>query len=391
MSTTSQRKTKWLTMIVFCLISATYSQAQTMTPREPSLVQMAVATFDSTRACLATTDRSLLMEQYPRQPKDNKCSFLWGYSALLSGVSALCETTGDKRWLKTMDGIMLRGLDKYYDKRRQPAAYASYLNVDAPSDRYYDDNIWLGIDMADLYQTTHNGKYLKRAEEIWAFVMSGCDDKLGGGIYWCEQKKMGKNTCSNAPASVMALKLYVATGKESYLAKGKELYEWTRAKLEDPADHLYFDNLSLRGRIGKEKYSYNSGQMMQAAALLYQITADSAYLQQAQLTAKACYDRFFEEAGGTTPLLKGGQMWFDAVMVRGFIELYRIDHQPLYLEACKASVLTAWNRARSAQGLFSGHYNRIQPVCTLLNQAAMVEMYARLSTIESYQQSYQIK
>jgi len=391
MNATSQRKTKWLMMMVFCLISAINSYAQTVVPRAPSLVQMAVATFDSTRVYLATADRSLLMEQYPRQPKDNKCSFLWGYSAMLSGVSALCEATGDKHWQKIMDGIMLLGLDKYYDKRRQPAAYASYLNVDAPSDRYYDDNIWLGIDMADLYQTTHNEKYLRRAEEIWAFVMSGCDDKLGGGIYWCEQKKMGKNTCSNAPASVMALKLYLATGKESYLATGKELYLWTRAKLEDPADHLYFDNLSLSGQVGKDKYSYNSGQMMQAAALLYKITGDPAYLEQAQLTAKACYDRFFENAGSTAPLLKGGMMWFDAVMVRGFIELYRIDHQPLYLKACKASVTTAWNRARSDQGLFSGHYNRMQPVCTLLNQAAMVEMYARLSTIESYKKTLQIK
>lgn len=109
---------------------------------------------------------------------------------------------------------------------------------------------------------------------VWRFIESGTDDKLGYGIYWCEQKKNGKNTCSNAPGSVYASKLFLATGDSSYLQAGIRLFEWTKENLQDPADGLYFDNKSLNGEIGRAKFAYNSGQMMQSAALLYRITGE---------------------------------------------------------------------------------------------------------------------
>ena len=84
--------------------------------------------------------------------------------------------------------------------------------------------------------------------------------------------KESKHTCSNAPGAVLALKLFKATEDTLYLSRGKELYEWTKAYLQDSADYLYFDNIRLDGKIGKAKFAYNSGQMMQAAALLYQLT-----------------------------------------------------------------------------------------------------------------------
>lgn len=117
---------------------------------------------------------------------------------------------------------------------------------------------------------------------------------LGGGIYWCEQKKFSKNTCSNAPASVLALKLYQTTRDEAYLQAGKDLYHWTQENLQDTVDYLYFDNKKLDGTIGKTKYQYNSGQMMQAAALMYGLTSDNRYLTDAQNLAKACSDRFLK-------------------------------------------------------------------------------------------------
>lgn len=48
-------------------------------------------------------------------------------------------------------------------------------------------------------------------------------------------------------------------------------------RLQDSTDYLYFDNISLDGKIDKSKYAYNSGQMMQAATLLYQLTGRSHF------------------------------------------------------------------------------------------------------------------
>ena len=211
------------------------------------------------------------------------------------------------------------------------------------------------------------------------------DEQLGGGIYWCEQKKESKNTCSNAPASVFALKLFRATQDSSYLAQGKALYKWTQTHLQDTTDYLYFDNMALDGKIGYAKFAYNSGQMMQAAALLHQITGQPKYLTDAQNLAKACYNYFFceytPEVGQPFRLLKKGDVWFTAVMLRGFIELWKTDHNPEYLAAFHQSLDYAWNHARDEQGLFNTDFSgKTQDSRKwLLTQAAMVEMYARLA------------
>ena len=241
--------------------------------------------------------------------------------------------------------------------------------------------------MADLYLATKNSKYLERAEEVWRFIESGTDGELGDGIYWCEQKKGSKNTCSNAPGSVLALKLYKATGNERYLERGMALYKWTREHLMDPVDHLFFDNVSLNGRVEKTKFSYNTGQMIQSAALLYDITGERRYLTEAETMAESAYHRFFDDIGRAdgVRLLRGGELWFDAVMLRGYIELYHINADRTYLNAFLATMNMAWDTrySRDERGLFGPHYdmrgkNRSK---TLLNQAAMIEMLARLSAV----------
>ena len=79
------------------------------------------------------------------------------------------------------------------------------------------------------------------------------DDALGGGIYWKESPRDSKNTCSNAPAVVLALKLYQVTNDPSYLETGKEVYKWVKSKLQDPADYLYWDCIKIDGTVGDQQ------------------------------------------------------------------------------------------------------------------------------------------
>ncbi|RZA13589.1 MAG: alpha-1,6-mannanase, partial [Proteobacteria bacterium] len=51
-------------------------------------------------------------------------------------------------------------------------------------------------------------KFLKKARECFDFILSGWDEKLGGGIYWYQKTRDGKNTCINAPGAAGALALY---------------------------------------------------------------------------------------------------------------------------------------------------------------------------------------
>lgn len=75
---------------------------------------------------------------------------------------------------------------------------------------------------------------------------------------------------------------------------GQKLYDWTKEKLQDPSDYLYYDNLTLDGQVNKTKFPYNAGQMLQASVLLYNLTKQNSYLEEAQRLASACSQYFFE-------------------------------------------------------------------------------------------------
>lgn len=368
--------------------------------RVESYLERSLATLDSLYMHYKAPNTNLLRENYPFDNQyragylategktTNQYAYLWPYSGTFSAVNAIFEVSGNLHYKELIDRKVLPGLEEYYDVKRIPYAYASYINGAPESDRFYDDNVWLGIDFTDLYMMAREPKYLEKAKLIWDFVISGKDEALGGGIYWCEQKKESKNTCSNAPGSVFAFKLFMATQDSIYLKHGQELYEWTKRYLQDESDYLYYDNIRMDGEVGKAKFAYNSGQMMQSAALQYKLTKNSEYLTEAQNIAKSCYDYFFNDFtasdGENFRILNKGDVWFSAVMLRGFIELYHIDKDRTYIDAFKKTLNHAWNHARDENGLFSVDFKgeTQDNKKWLLTQAAMVEMLARIGAFE---------
>ena len=408
------KKTKqFIGLLLCCLLAATgcTTAPDASTRTDSSTLQTkARETLDSIYTHYGVEGTCLLREYHPTavgnyntsllteaQASEAKLySYLWPYAEMFAAVEALYEATGDNHYLHLLEKQILPGLEEYLDDSRKPAAYATYIRTAPLSKRYYDDNAWVGLNFINLYQATQENKYLDKAKLIWQFIESGMDNKLGGGIYWCEQEKDSKNTCSNAPAAVLALKLFQATNDSTYFKYGKQLYKWVKDNLQDTAtDYLYFDNIKLNGKIGKAKYAYNSGQMMQAATLLYQLTADSTYLADAQLLARSCKNYFFrnvtleegeegeEKRTSTISLPQEGDIWFTAVMLRGYIELYKTDGNNTYLTLFRQSLDYAWLHARDDTGLFHTDFSGLQKDKRklLLTQAAMVEMYARLAAI----------
>ena len=111
------------------------------------------------------------------------------------------------------------------------------------------------------------------------------------------------------------------------------------------------------------------------------------YLEDAQNIAEACHKHFFTHFtspnGQTFQLLKKGNIWFTAVMLRGFIELYHTDHNKTYLADFQKSLDYAWQYARDKRGLFQTDWSGTDKneKKWLLTQAAFVEMYGRLAGI----------
>lgn len=383
--------------VVVCFLSACNANSET----DNFYVECATKTLDAIYSHYSIDESCLLRETYPfdqahratylanEEQADLKkpYSYLWPFSGSLSAVSALFGATGDKKYLELFDNKVFPGLKMYYDTRRFPDAYASYINTAPLSDRFYDDNIWIGIDFTDMYLQTRNSLYIEKAKVLWTFIESGMDSILGGGIYWVEQRKGSKHTCSNAPAVVYALKLYEATDDEAYLEAGKILYEWTKKHLQDPEDYLYYDNIRLNGRLDKKKYAYNSGQMIQAGALLYKQTRNEQYLKDAQRVAKSSYQYFFHDFedidGEKFRMLNRSDVWFSDIMFRGFIELYNIDNNREYIEAFQKNLNYSWKYMRDENGLFNSDWSgkTKDQFKWILTQFAMVEMYARMSEL----------
>ncbi len=165
-----------------------------------------------------------------------------------------------------------------------------------PPDRYYDDNAWIALGLVEAYEVTHEQRDLDRAAATLRYVLSGEDDKLGGGLYWQERTKASKNTCGNAPGIAAAVRVYTYTHDRSQLDTAVRLYRWTVKNLRDDRDGLYYDNLSLTGKLSPHKFTYNTALMIRSGCLLYDATGDAAYLHDAQRSAASSVKR-----GSTRP------------------------------------------------------------------------------------------
>ena len=376
--------------MLFCLTSAVGK-----TPGNTRYLSIADSILSNVLNLYQTND-GLLTETYPVNPDQKitylaggtqqngtlKASFLWPYSGMMSGCVALYKATGNKKYKKILEKRILPGMEQYWDNSRLPACYQSYPTKYGQHGRYYDDNIWVALDYCDYYQLTHKPASLEKTVALYQYIYSGWSDEIGGGIFWCEQQKEAKHTCSNAPSTVLGVKLYRLTKDAKYLEKAKETYAWTKKHLCDPTDHLYWDNINLKGKVSKEKYAYNSGQMIQAGVLLYEETGDEQYLHDAQQTA-AGTDAFFRtKADKKDPTVKvhKDMAWFNVILFRGLKALYKIDKNPAYVNAMVENALHAWENYRDENGLlgrdWSGH-NKEQ-YKWLLDNACLIEFFAEI-------------
>lgn len=280
---------------------------------------------------LYDSSASLYLESQPHAA-DTKYAHLWGVCALFQAANELELATKKQQLVSSLVPLVLR-----YENRKQPlpGLQAKPASV-AADDRYYDDNQWIGITAIDAYRRTGNNRYLQLAEKIYRFMMTGWDTISGGGIYWKEGDHSTKNTCSNGPGAVLSLKLYRATKNETYFKTGLALYNWAQLKLQAPSG-VYYDNLQLpAGTVDKRTYTYNSGTMLESAVLLYQITGNKQYKEEAQRVAAASLDHFYKE--GRFPK----HYWFNAVLLRGYEALAQADGNKKYLQAFERYAELEW-------------------------------------------------
>jgi uncharacterized protein YyaL (SSP411 family) len=306
----------------------------------------------------------LFMETNSAAANPNKHSWLWPLCALIQGVNEMEELEPKKDYMSATAAA----IDQYYSDAAPAPAYQDYVTTERLSSRFFDDNQWIAIAYLDAYQRNKKPVYLEKAKMIYEhMILAGLDTVAEGGLYWKEGEKDSKNTCSNGPGILVALQLYKVTKKAKYLEMARSLYEWTNKHLQDPGG-LYYDAIKVPSmKVDKKLYTYNTGTMLQSNVLFYEITGDKKYLDEAQRIAVSGKSYFFKN--GRLP----SHYWFNAVMFRGYAALYKIDQNKEWINFFAADAQRIWAEERDKDDLIG-----TKPVKQLIDQAGMLEIYARL-------------
>ena len=262
----------------------------------------------------------------------NEKAFLWPYGGHAEAIAAQAHFYPDCEHAKQLYLDTLEGIKPYMVCRDD--GYLAYAAANGGTgDVYYDDNAWLVIIYLDAYKFFGDEKWLDLAIRTCDFCYSSWDDKQGGGLYWMENNFAGKNTCINAPTAKVSAQLYKVTKNEKHLEWAKKIYAWTKEKLMDKKDYLYFDNIGAdSGRVDETKYSYNTGCMIGTAAHLYDITGDEQYLTDAKNSAMSAIN------GGLGKMEDNGYYrfdknmpWFNSWLLDGMLTLYKFDKNDDYV------------------------------------------------------------
>jgi Glycosyl hydrolase family 76 len=314
-------------------------------------------------------------------------SYLWPFSQALAATFSMANVPGLPISLSPEVHARLIGLRSYLDQNNSGAPEGTYTSTLPAFDgtvapptgpggaKYYDDNAWIGIELARSYKRTRNAGALGYAEGIMAFEMAGwsTDPSLAcpGGIPFSNNiENTDRNTITTAPAAELSVQLYKITGDARYLQFAEMAYNWVRACLLQ-GNNLYADHIRPHGVIDRTFWSYNQGVMIGAGTLLYQATGNGAYLYQARQTAQAARAYFVpQRLGEENP-------FFPSVYFRNLLYLDSVTHDPPGPKIAQAYVDYAWGHLRLSNNLFvAGSPASAQ----LLYQAAIVQIYALLSS-----------
>ncbi len=327
-----------------------------------------------------------LNENYPKQPGDRKVAYMWPFSGMVTGIGILKQLGVIDTSFKKIEA----GIDQYWSERYGLWGVESYPPIYGGDKRFYDDNATIGLDYLENYKATKNQHFLNQAEKCIAFDFTGESPDCGGGIFWNEAEKSPdsanyiKATCSSSFSATLALRLYAITKKARYLDFGKRVYAWTKMKLQDTSDLIYWNDIAIKGCTpNKTKWTYNSGAMLSNAVLLYQITKDKQYFNDAKELAASTFNFFTTSSPKLERKFPDHDPWFTTVLFRAYLDFYKIDPKKntQYIDAMIRNVDYAWKYARTPAGFFYEDWSGEKKgrYYWLLNQACMVEMYGRIA------------
>lgn len=282
-----------------------------------------------TSACVRTDRRGGL--ELLDGPRGRRAP-VWPYGQALAAAVDLDRLDGDHG-----------GSERWVDGLTAFARGDAYVPAPRHRRRYFDDNAWIGLALAQRHRRTGRTADLDHARRVFDFVRTGADPD--GGVRWVEGRR-SRNACATAPAAQLALQLHLEDGDEATLAFARRSMAWLDRTLMLTsglvADH------EDEGRVDATVWSYNQGSTAGAWALLYRAAAEPDALEHAGRVAMASLGRFRDHVLWSHPPI------FNAIWFRNLLALHALRPVSGLLEHVDGYLERVWDEARDPRtGLFT--------------------------------------
>lgn len=218
---------------------------------------------------------------------------------------------------------------------------------------FYDDMEWMGLATFRAYEATNDITWKTAAIDLWNMIKGGWTTVNGGGIMWASGNPNSKNACSNAPAMILAAKLYKLTGEQTYLDWAKKIQVWMADSLVDANTGLVWDGVGNHNY--GNCYTYNQGTYMGGCVELYNITKEQKYLDAAikvadYVTNPASVEKKFSMGGILTGEGTADGGLFKGVFMRYLQQFIRYkildpERQEIYIRYFLENGKSVWNAA----------------------------------------------
>lgn len=338
----------------------------------------------------------LYRETVPVAAGANPFAYLWPFEEAAKATQCLLALPdGGARFGSDVEDRQ-HGRLAYWQPRRgegltRRPSYASYPPhpLGQGGDSYFDDNTWVALDVIQLYRLSalyrareHVG-LLDRARVVFELVSAGWADErqpYPGGVYWVDAGwNRDRGAAVTAGFTTLALRLHEVTAPETdwYIQTARRAYAWLRQTLwiaDGPTAGLYHDKVLGDGQLDASQWIYNQGVPIAAGVMLHRVTGQPEYLEQARVTADATLAWYGAQGYAGQPAI------FVAIFFRNLLQLAAVTDEPTYRAAMQAYADRAWDAPRihdPATDLF--RFDGPTGACTLLDQAAMVQLYALLA------------
>ena len=302
--------------------------------------------------------------------------FLWSNFSAAGMQYYMCKLYPEDNEQKETFRKMINNF-KYF-RQSNPAANSAADSVKYHSGRgsegngghgdcFFDDNIWVARNFLRAYELFGDEWYLEEAKRVNNWVLWGWNDDLKG-IVWSEvgltdgateqhlERGLSANACGIMVNAMLSELAENAEEKAYYFEWAEKFYDFCKIMQNKPESYDYWNGIHTviengvrkNGGVNRVHYAYNSGSMILADLLMYDLETDQTkkaeYMDDAVGTSAAAKKTFNLLDPGASKFYYTGDPWFACILNEAYYELrlYKPEEARKYMESFNKNATAAY-------------------------------------------------